>query len=69
MIRDEFSKRTDVSRQRRWQLRQQAKGRCPTCGAPGGGYLYCKAHRRDRAAWQRIAYRRRMLREEQHESR
>jgi hypothetical protein len=51
MIHDQFSKRTDVSRQRRYQLRQQAAGRCPICGEEAEtGRHFCARHRAEREA-------------------
>ena len=32
MIKDEFSNRTDISRQRRYQLRKMRDGKCASCG-------------------------------------
>jgi hypothetical protein len=46
MIRDEFNKRRDISRQRRWQLRQQRNRRCIICGKPAITARYCEPHRR-----------------------
>lgn len=44
-------------RNRRWQLRQEAQGRCVICGRPAGGKRSCAVHRakaRARAArWYR----------------
>lgn len=34
VIHDKLSKRTGISRQRRWQLRKAAAGLCGTCGKP-----------------------------------
>ena len=44
-IQDEFSARTDVSRQRRYQLRMERAGRCRTCGAPAVTKVFCEKHR------------------------
>jgi len=41
-ITDKFSK-LKVSRQRKYQLRQIAMGKCPQCSEPGAPY-YCKKH-------------------------
>ena len=30
-----------LTRQRRWQLKQQAAGRCPKCGKDAGGKFLC----------------------------
>jgi hypothetical protein len=46
MIPDEFTKRRDISRQRRWQLRQQRGRRCIICGKPAITARYCERHRR-----------------------
>lgn len=41
-IQDEFTN-LKISPQRRWQLRQKAKGRCQVCGGPLGDYsTHCK---------------------------
>jgi hypothetical protein len=46
-INDEFSDRTDVSRQRRYQLRKRRDGRCVRCGRPTLGKIYCEEHRQE----------------------
>jgi hypothetical protein len=43
LIQDEFTGRTEVSRQRRWQLRQQRDGKCPKCGELAVGF-FCQKH-------------------------
>lgn len=45
-ILDEFTN-LPVSRQRKWQLRQNAKGRCVICGQPRPGHRTCC----DKHAW------------------
>jgi hypothetical protein len=42
-IEDEFTRRTDITRQRRWQLRKQRDGRCHDCGAETTSFR-CEAH-------------------------
>ena len=44
-INDELSDRTDVSRQRRYQLRKKRDGRCVRCGRPTVSKLHCEEHR------------------------
>jgi hypothetical protein len=44
MIHDEFTDKP-LSKQRRYQLRKQAKGLCPYCPNPlQPGYLRCREH-------------------------
>jgi hypothetical protein len=45
-IQDEFSERSDVSRQRRWQLRKVRSGLCQICGFPAVTAFHCEQHRR-----------------------
>ncbi len=40
MIYDEYTYKP-VSRQRRYQLRMRALGRCVACGGPSGGPRHC----------------------------
>lgn len=48
-INDELSDRTDVSRQRRYQLRKKRDGRCPSCGRPASpSYVHCEKCRQAR---------------------
>ncbi len=58
-IKDEFLERTDISRQRRYQLRKARDGRCKSCGKrlprrkPTGGTgstIFCEACRERRNA-------------------
>ena len=42
---DEFTD-LPISRQRKWQLRQEKAGRCITCGQPSGGQARCEVHTR-----------------------
>jgi hypothetical protein len=42
LIQDEFTQ-LKVSRQRKWQLRKRAEGRCAVCGVPAEGKL-CVTH-------------------------
>ncbi len=42
-IQDEFS-HLPVSRQRKWQLRQQARGNCTICGQPAVTNFRCLKH-------------------------
>ena len=53
MIRDEFTDRTDLSRQRRYQLRCLRKGRCAGCGkakvSKGEFCEFCRLTRNVRA--------------------
>jgi hypothetical protein len=42
-IVDEFSD-LPISRQRRWQLRQEKAGKCITCGKPSVKHLRCELH-------------------------
>jgi hypothetical protein len=47
-----------ISRQRAWQKRQHAAGRCIKCGQPRTGYaVYCDRH----AAYDRARLRRRKV--------
>ena len=34
----------EVSRQRRWQIRKRAEGRCPICGKNSEGHYFCSNH-------------------------
>lgn len=47
MIHDQFSGRRGLSRQRRWQLRKLAAGRCCECGQRRSrtNRNYCEHHR------------------------
>ena len=42
-IMDEFSD-LPISKQRRWQLRQEKAGKCITCGKPAARYQRCESH-------------------------
>jgi hypothetical protein len=44
-IKDQFSKRLDVSAQRRYQLRKAQDGRCVYCGRPAVTKQSCEEHR------------------------
>src|SRR5471030_3172605 len=46
MIYDEFSDRTDLSRQRRLQLRRVREGLCVRCQRRAVTGLYCETHQR-----------------------
>jgi len=35
-----------VSRQRRWQIKMRALGRCPACGKKSTDKVYCAKHRK-----------------------
>lgn len=37
--------RKDISRQRRWQIRKKAEGKCIVCGKERVIELYCEEHR------------------------
>lgn len=43
MIRDKYT-HLDLSRQRKWQLRQRDKGKCITCGEPRVDATHCAKH-------------------------
>ena len=40
------SERREVSRQRRWQIKMRALGRCPACGKKTTDKVYCAKHRK-----------------------
>jgi hypothetical protein len=40
------SERKQISRQRRWQIKMRALGRCPACGKKTTEKVYCAKHRR-----------------------
>lgn len=44
-IVDEFTERQGISRQRRWQLRKLAAGKCKICGRKRVNAKYCRVHR------------------------
>jgi len=44
-IQDEFSERTEMSKQRRYQLRRLRDGKCIFCGGPAVITGKCEAHR------------------------
>lgn len=53
LIQDEFSG-LPISRQRRYQMRKLAAGRCRLCGAPAMvGHPVCERHLADQRRWQR----------------
>lgn len=43
----------EVSRQRRWQLKQAALGKCITCGKPAVAGVLCLEHRRKQTVQRR----------------
>lgn len=45
-IQDEFSGRTEISKQRRYQMRQLRDGKCIFCGRPAVITGKCEGHRR-----------------------
>lgn len=45
LIRDQFTD-LPVSRQRRWQLRKMAAGKCLVCGRPKINAKFCRMHRK-----------------------
>jgi hypothetical protein len=58
LILDEFTRRTDVSRQRRYQLRNGNAGLCVLCSEPAVTAHYCERHRRETNVRQRELMRR-----------
>lgn len=44
-IEDEFSERTDMSKQRRYQMRRLRDGKCIFCGRAAAVTGKCEAHR------------------------
>jgi hypothetical protein len=46
----------EVSRQRRWQLRKQAEGKCIICGQPVATSLFCLKHAIVRREQSRIRF-------------
>jgi hypothetical protein len=55
-IKDQFSERA-ISRQRKWQLRQRAKGLCVVCGKEARSWA-CERHRLYNNVWQREKFHR-----------
>lgn len=60
-------KAKSISRQRAWQIRQRAAGKCMLCGKPASkkSKLYCESHRvafnaLQRARWHRRKFESRM---------
>ena len=49
MITDKFSKLKGLSRQRRYQLRREAAGKCKLCPQPAAEGGLCKKHLRSKA--------------------
>ena len=47
-MRTGMEENTGLSRQRMWQLRKRAEGKCQTCGkpvnVPGGTAMHCPVH-------------------------
>jgi hypothetical protein len=54
LIKDEFTSRTDISRQRRYQLRHDRDGLCELCPAPAIFALRCARHVIEERERQRI---------------
>lgn len=52
-IQDEFAERTDVSRQRRYQLRNKKKGLCIHCSIAAVTAFLCETHRKKQNVRQR----------------
>jgi hypothetical protein len=44
MIRDKYTHRDDLSRQRKYQLRMRDKGKCIVCGANRVNATHCRKH-------------------------
>jgi len=44
MIRDKYTYRDDLSRQRKYQLRMRDKGKCIICGANRVNAHFCATH-------------------------
>jgi hypothetical protein len=44
VIRDKYTHRDDLSRQRKYQLRQRDKGNCIICSEPRVNSKFCKKH-------------------------
>ena len=43
-----------MNRQRMWQIRMRAEGKCPKCGKDTDGKYYCEYHRmKEREKYQR----------------
>lgn len=49
-----------VSRQRRWQIRNRAAGKCAHCTAPEAGHGYCEKHHAQRIEFWRQRYHRKV---------
>lgn len=45
MIRDKYTYRNDLSRQRKYQLRQRDKGKCIICADKAVNSHFCETHR------------------------
>jgi len=43
-----------ITRQRKWQLRKQAEGKCITCGAPAVVAFFCLKHAVGKREYERV---------------
>jgi hypothetical protein len=47
----------EISRQRKWQLRKKAEGKCELCGEPSAGGVHCEKHKKMNRIYYRSKYR------------
>lgn len=61
MIQDEYTYRTDISRQRKYQLRKRDAGKCIKCGANRTTAHFCEKHAAEANELAKQAYHRKLL--------